>query len=167
MEKKIKRINIQLELSDIKHLPRRLAHLYEANPMSPWSFNEARREYQLYYRSGRCWACGSLVGIEYLECGHLIDKLCGGSDDITNLRPMCLSCNRLEKPFHNTIDEVLEWRKEIWSKTRLYEDAQRVIESSGGLALYIRKYCPNLFAQESSTKSPAPCQAWGLGVESK
>lgn len=92
----------------------------------------AFKEYLIYDNSGRCWACGSLVGRENLEQGHLVDRICGGDLSWTNLRPMCYACNRIFKPFHNTLSEAYIWRREMWHKARCYEQAiKRYLQLTG------------------------------------
>jgi 5-methylcytosine-specific restriction endonuclease McrA len=83
----------------------------------------AFREYQIFYNSGRCWVCGRIVDPEYLEIGHLIDKVCGGDSTWNNIRPMCAFCNRILKPLHDTLEDVYLWRKQVWHEARLDDQA--------------------------------------------
>src|SRR5215213_2640007 len=48
----------------------------------------------------RCLACGGAEAA--LEADHVVPLTKGGSDDISNIQPLCGSCNR--KKFVNTID---------------------------------------------------------------
>ena len=48
----------------------------------------------------RCLACGDAEAA--LEADHVVPLTKGGSDDISNIQPLCGSCNR--KKFVNTID---------------------------------------------------------------
>lgn len=57
---------------------------------------------------GVCHVCGSQVAWDNYECGHIIDRVCGGSDRLSNLVTMCVLCNRL-KPMHRTRAEYLDW----------------------------------------------------------
>jgi 5-methylcytosine-specific restriction endonuclease McrA len=83
----------------------------------------AFREYQIFYASGRCWVCGRIVGLEYLEIGHLIDKVCGGDSTWNNIRPMCLFCNHALKPLHDRLEDVYLWRQKVWHEARLQDKA--------------------------------------------
>jgi hypothetical protein len=96
-------------------------------------------EYMLYQNGGRCWACGRLVGREYLECGHLIDKVCGGNNLWNNIRPMCGYCNQIDKPLHNTIREVLAWRVKRWKEAAYWEESERYVKLNGGIGALITR----------------------------
>lgn len=76
-----------------------------------WAF----LEYYWYYHSGICWFCGRGVGEKCLERGHLIDRVCGGIDDITNMRPSCWVCNHILKPFCDSLEDVYKWRNRLQS----------------------------------------------------
>lgn len=43
----------------------------------------------------RCWCCDitTIGGTSGWDCGHIVAKSRGGSDDIDNLRPICRGCN--------------------------------------------------------------------------
>lgn len=71
------------------------------------------QEYMKYYDAGICWVCERRVGKENLERGHLIDRVCGGTDLWSNVRPMCGYCNRLAKDLHDDLEEVMKWKKHI------------------------------------------------------
>jgi len=43
---------------------------------------------------GRCYACERPIHFTNFEVGHNRARSKGGSDNITNLRPICRSCNR-------------------------------------------------------------------------
>jgi 5-methylcytosine-specific restriction endonuclease McrA len=43
---------------------------------------------------GNCYCCQDVIEQHTFECGHIIAVAKGGSDDITNLRPICSSCNK-------------------------------------------------------------------------
>ena len=73
----------------------------------------ALKTFNDYWDRGECWACGEIVGEQYLERGHLIDRVCGGSDYPSNIMPMCNLCNRVLKPCHENMEEVLKWREEM------------------------------------------------------
>ena len=57
---------------------------------------------------GRCIVCGRQCKPGEWECGHIIDRVVGGSDEPENLGVMCIVCNRL-KPLHITREEFDEW----------------------------------------------------------
>jgi len=42
---------------------------------------------------GKCYVCGELITITNFDAGHNIAVANGGDDNITNLRPLCRSCN--------------------------------------------------------------------------
>ena len=43
---------------------------------------------------GPCFVCKEIIDINNFEAGHVIPTSKGGSDNISNLRPICKSCNR-------------------------------------------------------------------------
>jgi hypothetical protein len=57
---------------------------------------------------GHCGVCGLMVGPGEYDCGHIIDRMCGGSDRDDNLVTMCGHCNQA-KPPHETLDEYRQW----------------------------------------------------------
>lgn len=56
-------------------------------------------------REGKCRVCGSP---KRLEVDHIIPVSRGGSDDIENLQPLCLKCNRSKSA--KTMDEFMAGR---------------------------------------------------------
>lgn len=56
----------------------------------------------------QCHVCGAFVFWRNYECGHIVDRMCGGHDRLSNLVTMCRTCNRL-KPVHETRDEYATW----------------------------------------------------------
>lgn len=42
---------------------------------------------------GKCFVCESDICIENFHCGHVLSRNEGGTDEISNLRPICSSCN--------------------------------------------------------------------------
>ena len=74
----------------------------------PWSHLRAL----VYERDrGMCQVCGDAVDLDSYECGHIIDRVVGGSDRLSNLVCMCISCNRL-KPLTETREEYIAWASE-------------------------------------------------------
>jgi 5-methylcytosine-specific restriction protein A len=57
---------------------------------------------------GTCQVCKRKIEYENYECGHVIDRARGGSDDSSNLVLMCGACN-VHKPLHSTVEEYKEW----------------------------------------------------------
>lgn len=44
--------------------------------------------------TGNCYACNNLLDCSAFECGHVVAEHNGGNTYLTNLRPICSSCNR-------------------------------------------------------------------------
>lgn len=64
---------------------------------------------QVFQRDGGvCHVCGRDVSWDGYECGHIVDRVCGGTDRPSNLVTMCIICNRL-KPMHESRAEYLAW----------------------------------------------------------
>ena len=59
---------------------------------------------------GICQVCFEKISWERYECGHIVDRVVGGSDAYTNVVVMCVLCNRL-KPLHETKLACLDWVK--------------------------------------------------------
>jgi 5-methylcytosine-specific restriction endonuclease McrA len=71
------------------------------------SWAKLRRE--IYDRDGgMCQACGMPVGKRW-DCGHVVDRIVGGSDTLDNLKLMCIRCNRTLKPITPTRGEAQRW----------------------------------------------------------
>jgi SOS response regulatory protein OraA/RecX len=74
----------------------------------PWSHLRAL----VYERDhGVCQVCGDAIDLDSYECGHIIDRVVGGSDRLCNLVCMCISCNRL-KPLTETREAYIVWASE-------------------------------------------------------
>lgn len=74
-------------------------------PTHKW--HKARR--LVWERDGaKCRVCGRYLTQEQYECGHIIDRVCGGSDQLHNLVVMCRICNQL-KPLTPTREEYTAW----------------------------------------------------------
>lgn len=58
--------------------------------------------------NGICHVCGDVTPRRHYECGHIIDRVCGGSDRPSNLVTMCIACNR-HKPCHTSRAEYIAW----------------------------------------------------------
>ncbi|MFN8468246.1 MAG: HNH endonuclease [Caldilineaceae bacterium] len=59
---------------------------------------------------GICQVCGVRLHKDLYDCGHIIDRIVGGSDRPANLVAMCVLCNQ-GKPITKTRGEYLEWAK--------------------------------------------------------
>ena len=57
---------------------------------------------------GVCQVCGDAIDRDSYECGHIIDRVVGGSDRLSNLVCMCITCNRL-KPLTETREQYIAW----------------------------------------------------------
>ena len=51
------------------------------------------RTYNGQVYNSTCFVCNRNIDIANFHCGHVIAHACGGSTEITNLRPICMSCN--------------------------------------------------------------------------
>lgn len=69
---------------------------------------EATRALVFERDGGRCHVCGEVIPWHHYECGHIIDRVAGGSDRLSNLVTMCALCNRL-KPVHESRAEYIAW----------------------------------------------------------
>jgi 5-methylcytosine-specific restriction endonuclease McrA len=60
--------------------------------------------------SGICYCCGLEITLlpKNYECGHVKSKYNGGSDQISNLRPICKSCN-LSMGIQNMNDYMVQY----------------------------------------------------------
>lgn len=42
---------------------------------------------------GSCACCGKVISQQNFHAGHVVARACGGSDNLSNLVPLCSSCN--------------------------------------------------------------------------
>lgn len=78
----------------------------------------------VYERDGGvCFVCGKPTPWEYYELGHLHDRCAGGSDHPENVVVMCITCNRLQKPVHDSRAEAIAWAKSTRSFNALRRSA--------------------------------------------
>jgi 5-methylcytosine-specific restriction endonuclease McrA len=62
----------------------------------------------LDFPAGECWKCGG--DFDYLERAHVIDRCGDGLDVEPNLRPLCVTCHRLQPMFVNGQEaEAAQW----------------------------------------------------------
>lgn len=74
------------------------------------SWNKTRS--LVYDRDGGvCDICQDKIEYEVYHAGHIIDRVCGGTDRLENLVCMCSLCNIVFKPLHETKEEYEEWKK--------------------------------------------------------
>jgi 5-methylcytosine-specific restriction endonuclease McrA len=71
-----------------------------ARHASPGSFSAEEFEALCDAYGNKCLACGDTEAM--LEADHIVPLTRGGTDDISNVQPLCGSCNR--KKFVNIID---------------------------------------------------------------
>jgi hypothetical protein len=57
---------------------------------------------------GQCHVCGRHISHDRYECGHIVDRVAGGCDRLSNLVVMCTFCNQV-KPVHDTRAEYVAW----------------------------------------------------------
>jgi len=81
------------------------------------SLNAAQRAYskrkRLWFRSrvfqlnnGRCHLCNIVLDFNLpWEIDHVVPRVHGGKDDITNYLPACIPCNRYKLTNHHDVDE--------------------------------------------------------------
>lgn len=73
----------------------------------PESWSVIRR--RIFYRDfKRCQACGDELTERNYWCGHVVDRIIGGSDEDGNLVTMCAICEDL-KPLHESRAEFDAW----------------------------------------------------------
>lgn len=47
--------------------------------------------------NGRCAYCGREIAYEDMQVDHLISKVIGGADDLSNYMPSCRTCNHYKR----------------------------------------------------------------------
>lgn len=84
---------------------RRIERAVLRGTMEPWR----KIRMVVWERDGHiCQVCGKEILYKYYECGHIVDRMLGGSDEYENLVVMCNLCNRL-KPLTQTRQEYDVW----------------------------------------------------------
>jgi len=58
---------------------------------------------------GICSICKFRIEWNDYECGHIVDRCCGGTDELVNLTVMCTFCNRIIKELHETKEDYEQW----------------------------------------------------------
>lgn len=80
---------------------------------------------------GICQVCGLDISKikAWYDCGHIVDRFCGGEDEADNVVVMCCYCNQM-KPFHSTPQEYHEWLQAgYWVQESIDELTQFLVES--------------------------------------
>lgn len=81
------------------------------------------KKYEVWCKTGgKCWYCGkqtkiinqenmkTIDGNTWFTVDHVIPQIAGGTDDIDNLLPCCMGCNRAKK------DSTTEEYRELMSR---------------------------------------------------
>lgn len=105
--------------------------------------NLTKRHYQFIWnrdvgnsKSGNCYVCDRTITDDNFEAGHIIAKSNGGNNHVSNLRVVCLPCNRamgttnLEEFKKDFINESLEsFNKEVFLSEITKEDVIQFLET--------------------------------------
>ena len=51
------------------------------------------REFGSHARAGKCTVCGRRIDLFSFQCGHIVSQAHGGTEALSNLTPLCPSCN--------------------------------------------------------------------------
>jgi hypothetical protein len=111
-----------------------------------------------------CQVCGQGIPSCYYHCGHIVDRMCGGSDEDDNLVVMCNACN-MGKPPHETREEYAAWVAAggyfgeveqrmrdpiaaLWAKAS-EEERERLLQFSKRMADEAEAHYARLFAKEA------------------
>ncbi len=73
---------------------------------------------------GICQVCQRKLEPAEYECGHIVDRVCGGLDEIENLVVMCWRCNHLKDP-HETREQYNAWIAGGFWRTGLMEHVKK------------------------------------------
>ena len=96
---------------------------------------------QVYAKfDGCCAYCGRRITFRELDIDHVVPKSKGGSNDLQNLFPSCMRCNRLKDSL-----SIEEFRKEIASQTNSLNLRDHVAVDYGLIKLHPRKKVVFLF----------------------
>ncbi len=103
--------------------------------------NLTKRHYQFVWsrdvgnsKSGKCYVCRRVITDDNFECGHVISVSNNGSNHVSNLRAVCLPCNRamgtqnLEE-FKKDFD-LENWNKDLYSIEITKEDVLQFLETN-------------------------------------
>jgi len=75
---------------------------------------------------GNCYVCSNKINSKKFDCGHIIAVSAGGTNDITNLKPICSSCNK-----SMGTKNMEEFKKEY------YESNKKTLNNNATTALYL------------------------------
>jgi len=84
-EKKCMRMDVDIDV----HVQTKKRPLPKAIRYALWNSTFGERT-----GSGPCACCGREISQQSFEAGHVIASSRGGSDGLSNLRPICVPCNR-------------------------------------------------------------------------
>ncbi|MDR0618296.1 MAG: HNH endonuclease, partial [Bacteroidales bacterium] len=78
---------------------------------------------------GHCAYCGTEINFDKFQVDHFVAKLKGGSDDVDNLMPSCIECNRYKATL--SIETFREWLEKS-KKQLLRTQNLRILNRIGG-----------------------------------
>ena len=90
IESIVYKINNKLQYHQMNHISLKYNHIKIKKPLKKlvWtSFNDKSLE-------GKCYVCSRNIDYDTFECGHIISVFKGGTTTLTNLKPICSSCNK-------------------------------------------------------------------------
>lgn len=79
---------------------------------------EIRKQVYAKY-NGHCAYCGKKIAYKDMQIDHIIPKLNGGTDDMSNLNPSCRLCNHYKRA-----NSLTDWR--YWELSGLTERLKRI-----------------------------------------
>jgi 5-methylcytosine-specific restriction endonuclease McrA len=94
------------------HYAWKRSYFAETRPSTSRRVGWTRTRRRVWERDqGICHVCGVYVefGPDY-HCGHMVDRIFGGSDDMTNCVVQCRQCNLRKPKKHHTREEYETWR---------------------------------------------------------
>jgi len=74
-----------------------------------------------------CFVCKRIISFTQMECGHVVSHSHGGEAKLSNLRPICTSCNRSmgTKNIHDYIDEFYSYENYQTAKLKKSKKAKK------------------------------------------
>jgi hypothetical protein len=126
------------ELADL------IIHLQDNKPLG---WNKLRE--LVWERDGHtCRVCGlDMRNIKaWYDCGHIIDRLRGGPDELDNLVTMCVYCNQ-NKPLHDTREDYEQWLRAGYWRTEVISELKAFLNENKKL---MKEFAPNLVASDAN-----------------